>query len=250
MKCLYACAWSFGKSVSQSESIFTAKKPVWDQCCNCHPLIWCSLSVLPLSPSVSLWSSSLLSSLRKTPSLPGPECKCFIFHPPTSPLCSTGHLAVIFQHLKAIIPKYECSPTDVSRHSQDIFLPSSSSLPHGQKQKEEKSRCLVSVDQRTYNSLLHGCVEAHVHTRTRWYAFVCAGACTEKNNTHTHTHKLFTSHAHTIKSVRWSPIKDENKPASGRCPLRKSTVAIVELWNHGNWLAEACGAAAARHGGV
>lgn len=78
----------------------------------------------------------------KTPSLPGPECKCLIFLPPTGPLCSTGHLAVIFQHLKAIIPKYECSITDVSRHSKDFF--SFIFLSASWAKKEEKSRCLVS----------------------------------------------------------------------------------------------------------
>lgn len=148
IKYLHACAWSFGLSVSQSGAIFTARNLAGISVVIATPDLMSSLcfTSLPLCLSLILL---LVSSLRKTPSLPGPECKCFIFHPPTNPLCSTGHLAVIFQHLKVIIPKYECSLTDVARHSRDIFLPSSSPLPHGQKQKEEKSRCLVSVHQHT-----------------------------------------------------------------------------------------------------
>jgi len=149
--CLYA--WCFGQSASQSGAKCTAKTLVSDGC-YCHLLIWCVLSVVPLSPSVLLWSSSSLSSLRKIPSLLGPGCKCFIFHPPTNPLCSTSHLAVIFQHLKAITLKYEWIPNRRLQTLKRYILPSSSSLPHGQKQNEEKSRCLLSVDQHTHTTFM------------------------------------------------------------------------------------------------
>lgn len=87
------------------------------------------------------------------------------------------------------------------------------------------------------------CTNTPTHTPDDMPLSVQVHAQRRIQNTHTHTHNLFTSHAHTVKSVRGSPIRDENKPVSGRFPPRKSTVAIVEPWNHGNCLIEASGAA-------
>lgn len=119
--------------------------------------------------------SDVLSLSTLSPSDPLPHCHlsgkplrypAFIFHPPTSPLCSMAHLAVISQHLKAIIPKYECSLTDVSRHSKAIFLHSSSSLPHGEKTKGGEIKVLdVCRPVRAHTfGCIHVCKLTHTST--------------------------------------------------------------------------------------
>lgn len=179
-------------------------------------------------PSIALWSSSSLSSLRKTPSLPGPKCKCFIFHNPTIPLCSTAHLAVISQQLFLNLNAPKQTPPDTWKIFFFLHLPLCL-MGKNKRSRNQGVWCLQAI-------IPHVCKLTCTHTHTQ-SAPCSTGACIE-NKKSTHSDRLFTSHAHTIKSVTWSPIKDENKPASGRCPPRTSTVAIVEPLNHGNWLAE------------
>lgn len=123
----------------------------------------------------------------KTPSLPGPECKCLIFLPPTGPLCSTGHLAVIFQHLKAIIPKYECSITDVSRHSKDFFFLHLPLCLMGKKRR--RNRGVWCLDRHTCNMSAWMCVKTHSYLMI----WLCLCRCMHR----THTHPKCLLHTHT-----------------------------------------------------
>lgn len=84
----------------------------WDQRCSCHPLdLMCSLCFTSDPPPCCHLSSG------KPPHYSALDVNVSFSIHPTSPLCSTGHLAVIFQHLKAIIPKYQRSP---NRHLQTL----------------------------------------------------------------------------------------------------------------------------------
>lgn len=100
-------------------------------------------------------------------------------------------------------------PPDTKKISS-FYLPLCSRV-----KKEKKSKCLMS----THLQYL-GIDVTPTHSLTQslllllWLCRCIRGKCT-------HTCKLFTSHAQTMKSVKWSYIKDENKPVSGRCPPRK-----------------------------
>lgn len=129
-------------------------------------------SLLYLSLLLPLWSSSSLSSLRKTPSLPGPECRCFMFHPPTSPLCSMAHLAVISQHLKAIIPKYEC--TLVCRLFFFLHLPLCL-MGKNKRSRNQGVECLQAKEQHIGVCQLYAHTHKHArisNTSLRWLTLV------------------------------------------------------------------------------
>lgn len=184
---------------------------------------WSNVFTL-LTPSflVCLWSSSSLSSFRKTPSLPALKSKFFIFHHLGVALCSVAHLAFKFQQLFLSL-----SITVIQMHER--YFPCFMFLSAAWvkiKRQTSKSKYLISTAQCKCIILLHNIVQTKTHPPMDQKPLLHRCAWGGKKI----MQSVYLPCIHYEEYVSWSSIKAENKPACGRCPLRKSNVAIVEPW--------------------